>query len=306
MEHRQLRYAIAVADAQSFSKAASMVHVAQSAVSYQIARLEEEVGFAIFERSHRSIKVTEAGLEFVARARGIVRQIDALTSGKIGLPNEPAGELAVGVPGSLQTALASPAIARFRERFPKVLLKIEQGTTSQLRDALFNHRLDIALVSDVEKLPGLNSYPLVREQLYLVGPRESDLRENVPVRAASLAKYPQIATPPQNSLRHILDRSVSRSCRKPTIVAEVTGTEMILDLIELGVGFSVLPSCAFCSRLAAHRVRVAPLDKHFIGWVIAEVRDAPNAVAASLLRDELFRAATERIGSKAWPGAIRE
>lgn len=297
-----MRYAIAVADAQSFSKAAALVHVAQSAVSHQIAMLEREVGFAIFERGQRQVRTTEVGVEFIARARGIVRQIEALSGGQLRRDDEPSGELAVGFPGSLRS-LAAPALARFRQSFPKVLLKVEQGTTSQLRDALFDNRLDIAMVSDIEKLPGLSTQSLAREQLYLVGSRETDLSEKSPLKPASLFRYPQIATPPLNSLRIVLDKSVSRSRRKPDVVAEVTGTDMILDLIELGVGYSVLPGCAFWSRWAARRVRAAPVDGQFIGWVVAEVRDAPNAAAALRLRAELLSTASQQVATGAWPSA---
>lgn len=302
MEHRQLRYAVAVADAQSFSKAAALVHVAQSAISHQIAALESEVGFSIFERGHGYVRVTELGVEFIARARGIVRQLEALGNGQLRRDIEPSGELAVGFPGSLRS-IAALAFARFRTSFPKVLLKVEQGTTAQLRDSLLSHRLDIALVSDIEKLPGLTSHKVAREQLYLVGPRESDLSEKTPLKATSLFRYPQIATPPLNSLRIVLDKAASKGRRGPPIVAEVTGTDMILDLVELGLGFTVLPGCAFQSRLAAHRLRAAPLERQFIGWVIAEVRGAPNATLASLLRAEILQTAAQQVELGAWRGA---
>src|SRR5437588_456216 len=77
MELRQLRYLVALADEQHFTRAAAREHIAQPALSQQIRRLEQEVGLALVERTTRRVTVTEAGQTLVARARRILSELDA-------------------------------------------------------------------------------------------------------------------------------------------------------------------------------------------------------------------------------------
>ena len=77
MELRQLRYLVALADEQHFTRAAAREHIAQPALSQQIRRLEQEVGLALVERTTRRVTVTEAGKMLVARARRILSEVDA-------------------------------------------------------------------------------------------------------------------------------------------------------------------------------------------------------------------------------------
>ena len=84
MELRQLRYLVALADEQHFTRAAAREHIAQPALSQQIRRLEQEVGLALVERTTRRVTITEAGRTLVARARRILAEVDAATGGAAG------------------------------------------------------------------------------------------------------------------------------------------------------------------------------------------------------------------------------
>ena len=95
MELRQLRYLVALADEQHFTRAAAREHIAQPALSQQIRRLEHEVGLALVERTTRKVTVTEAGRTLVARARRILSEVDAAKRGDAGARRRP-GRARVG------------------------------------------------------------------------------------------------------------------------------------------------------------------------------------------------------------------
>src|SRR5512147_3226984 len=77
---RQLQYAVAVADALSFRKAADACHVSQPSLSAQLAQLEDALGVRLFERDRRRVLVTAVGKELVDRARGVLREADDLVA----------------------------------------------------------------------------------------------------------------------------------------------------------------------------------------------------------------------------------
>src|SRR3954451_21581153 len=96
MELRQLRYLIAVADEQHFTRAAAREHVAQPALSQQIRRLEAELGLTLVERTTRRVAMTHAGELLVGRARRVLAEIDAAGGGLPGLGGVQPARLSVG------------------------------------------------------------------------------------------------------------------------------------------------------------------------------------------------------------------
>src|SRR5919206_4560093 len=98
MELRQLVYAEAVARHRHFTRAAEELHVAQSALSHQIRRLEAELGTELFDRNSRSVTVTEAGEAVAARAREVLDQVDGLRQEVDEFQGLVRGEVGVGAP----------------------------------------------------------------------------------------------------------------------------------------------------------------------------------------------------------------
>src|SRR5580765_6285658 len=104
MDVRQLEYFLAVADELNFTRAAARCHVAQSALSYQIARLERQSGVLLFERTSRSVRLAPAAMLLLPRARRIVNEIDSARSELAALSGVISGRLRIGMIGSTATA----------------------------------------------------------------------------------------------------------------------------------------------------------------------------------------------------------
>jgi LysR family transcriptional regulator, hydrogen peroxide-inducible genes activator len=144
---RQLQYAVAVADALSFRRAAERCAVAQPSLSAQLAQLEDALGTRLFERDRRRVLVTPAGRELVERARRLLVDADDLVDAGRRAADPLAGRLRIGVIPTISPYLL-PAIApALRARFPHLALAWREDKTSELTRALDAGELDAALLA---------------------------------------------------------------------------------------------------------------------------------------------------------------
>src|SRR2546430_6468779 len=145
MELRQLQYFVAVAEEASFTRAAGRVHVAQPAISQQVAQLERELGEKLFDRSERHVRLTPAGEAFLPHAQAA---LDATTEGRdavMSLRGELAGLLAIGTIPSPPPWLIGQ-LAQFQRRHPRVRLTLRSGSPDNLAADVTTGALDAAVI----------------------------------------------------------------------------------------------------------------------------------------------------------------
>jgi LysR family transcriptional regulator, nitrogen assimilation regulatory protein len=303
MELRRLQYFLSVAERLSYTRAAAHLHIAQSALSRQIVLLEEELDCKLFQRSKRGVTLTQAGEALVASAAPLVRQMLSLKGAIASTEGIATGTISVGLPPSLRAMLGVPALVEFRRANAQVSVRVEQGTTAQLRELLASGRIDLAVLSTAEPPRGLRCTALLSEQLVLVGPRSSALSMRRAVSADSLANHPLVVTPPRNSLRILVERAMGRRSKSLRTSIEATLAELILDLVEQGQGYSALPYCAVDEAVEAGRLAAAPIRNVRIAWVIATSRERPSTIAQARFAETLARCAHRQVSSGAWPTA---
>ena len=199
MELRQLRYLVALADEQHFTRAAAREHIAQPALSQQIRRLEQEVGLALVERTTRRVTVTEAGRTLVARARRILSEVDAANAEMQALAGVRSGHVTVGTMHTMGPVDVSLALAVFHQRHPAVELTVREQSSEELAEMLRDDVLDLAFLSVTDRMEshGLGLHQLVSEELVVVLPPDHPL--------AGLGPHPeQAAERPPAVLDHVL------------------------------------------------------------------------------------------------------
>lgn len=161
VEIRQLRYAVATGDSGSFSKAAAKLRVKQSTLSRRIMLLEQDIGLTIFKRSTRGAVPTRDGAAFLAVARQIVNDTEALRSNAQAMARGEAGLLIVGFSTSLSAGNLRAALLGFRQRYPDVEIRGVEAGWDSLSRRLAARTIDIAII------PGeLNSEHLVKRHLW--------------------------------------------------------------------------------------------------------------------------------------------
>lgn len=143
----QLKYVLAVAEHQNFTKAAQKTFVTQPTLSMQIQKLEEELDILIFDRSKKPIELTSVGRKIVTQARNIVIESERMQDvvdqekGFIG------GEFKLGIIPTIMPTLLPMFLKNFTNKYPKVYLKIEELTTSEIITKIKDGHMDAAIVT---------------------------------------------------------------------------------------------------------------------------------------------------------------
>ncbi len=143
----QLKYVLAVAEHQNFTKAAEHVFVTQPTLSMQIQKLEDELSILIFDRSKKPIELTDVGRKIVNQARNIVNESARMQDvvdqekGFIG------GEFKLGIIPTIMPTLLPMFLKNFTNKYPKVHLKIEELTTAEIISKLNDGHLDAAIAA---------------------------------------------------------------------------------------------------------------------------------------------------------------
>ncbi len=240
MEMSQLRYAVAVAEAGSFTRAAERCHVTQPALSQQIINLEDELGQKLFHRLGRKAVLTEAGAAFLERARRILFEVENATKE---LQDHPSLDrrITVGALPTIAPYLLVPLLARCRKELPHLLVHTREDFRSDLLRAVVEGDLDLAIVSMPVKDPRLSIEPLMTEPLLLV-----------------VSKNHPFATRRELSVNDIADETFVTMGESSTLAAQIRGffgdhnfvpkigyrcaqIATLKAIVGLGLGISILP-----------------------------------------------------------------
>src|ERR1700686_5646465 len=177
MEFRHLRYFVAVAEELSFTRAAAVLHVAQSAVSAQIRFLEESVGVTLLERNSRRVELTGAGRSYLQGAKKLIFDLEELARQTRRIGRAETGHLAIGFIGAQSHEWMPLVLRRFRQKYPEVEVILTEMVPSMQLEALSTHRLDVGVIGaiDGKAPPGLRVECIAEEQPIHAGPSDRPL-----------------------------------------------------------------------------------------------------------------------------------
>jgi len=242
MDLRQLEYFVGVADAGSFSRAATVLHVAQPSLSRQVALLEADLGQRLLVRTGRGVAPTDAGAALLVHARRLL-DLARQARAELGeLRGSPSGRVLVGLPPRVALGLSVPLVQRFRERFPRAVISVLEGLSVPLRESLVAGRLDLALLFDPPASPQLRYTTLMRERLLLVAPPGTALPARVGL--ATLPRYPMVLPSAPNAIRSLVDAALQQRRITLDVIAEVGAVQTVLKLVAQGVGHTLVPESA--------------------------------------------------------------
>ena len=262
MELRHLRYFKAVADELNFTRAASRLRVAQSAVSSQIQDLENELGVVLLERSRRRVTLTAAGEAFVEASERILRSVEDASRQARRIGHGEYGTLAVGFIGSQSHEWMPRVLKRFRAKYPEVEVTLMEIHPSQQLEALLARTLDVGLVGPIsgKPPPGLRLECFSEEWPFVGMPNDHRFARLPKVALAQLKDEPFIFTSEKNSpsYRSLISRMCERAGFVPRVVQEVDRARTGVQYVAAGFGISIFAE--HISRLPAPGVRFVPLS----------------------------------------------
>ena len=298
MELRHLRYFVVVGEEQHYGRASHRLRVAQPALSRQIQDLEEEVGFKLFDRLPRGVKLSVAGKLFLEDARRILQAVSEATARAAHVARGQSGTLRVGFTENASWHGVVPDSFRlFREQQPDAELQLQPAASLEQLDAIRSGRLDAGFANFMPKVdPELDQLAVAVHHLELAVPKRHPLTKLKKLRLRELTDalfiwFPRRASPAfYDRLMHECYRGGLKS---PRIVQEGLNEATILSLVSTGLGVgwvlgsarwrcpetvAILPvfdlNVALRLALAWRRDNTSPLLARFIGEVkrLPEVR----------------------------------
>jgi DNA-binding transcriptional LysR family regulator len=255
MELRQLRYLDAVARRRSFTQAAEDLHIAQSALSQQVSRLERELGVELLRRTTRRVEVTEAGELVLARARRSLAEADGLRADLDDLLGLARGTLRLGGVPPVGPVHPAALIADFSRGHPGVSITVREDVAFRLLDQLRGGDLDVVMaLVDVEGLEGIEGVRLLEEELVVIAAPDHPFARAKRVRVERLAGEALVTPGARSALRDALLALVPGG----RIVAEVNQLETVREFTARGLGVTLMPR----SIVAPHgdRLAIRPLS----------------------------------------------
>jgi LysR family nitrogen assimilation transcriptional regulator len=171
MDLKQLETFVQVAELGSFSRAASVLRVAQPALSRQVRALEVDLRQTLFDRNGRGVTLTEAGKRLLAHARGILQQVQRARQDLEDERGAASGLLSIGLPPSIGRTLTAPLVESFRAQFPKATLTMVEGLSTYTLEWLVSGRIDCAVVYNATPAAAIELMPVLDEQLFVVSAR---------------------------------------------------------------------------------------------------------------------------------------
>ena len=263
MELRQLEMFLEAADRRSITAAAQALYVAQPSVSAQIAALERELGYPLFDRLPRGVRLTEVGRAVLPHARQIMRQVAEIRDSIDALEGLQRGRLVLGTMPTVTAHLIPTVIKAFREEFPAIDLRVVESSASGILEELAAHRLDLAVVTNAEPSAQIEVQPLLTEELYAIVPVNDPLAGRPEIDLRELSDRPFVVLEAGFSLRSVLWESCKSAGFSPRIAQEMSSIQGIKGLVEIGMGVSIAPRMAIDQEerlglLKAIRLRQRP------------------------------------------------
>lgn len=254
IELRHLRYFVAVAEELHFGRAALRLHLAQPPLSQQIRKLEEILGYPLFTRTSRAVRLTSAGEVFLERAKRTLRNVqeDMEEARSVGRGEE--GFLRVGFIGSAMLTAVPSMLGRYRRLYPKVNLQLHESYTSNVVQRLLKGELDAGFLRDGGETDGLKVEPLFSEPFIAVLPRKHVLANRKTISPRDLRDEPFVFfTPSAGTLAYEKPISLcERHGFRPRVVQEAPQWLTIMRLVGAGLGVTIAPACV--RQLAAANV----------------------------------------------------
>ena len=301
MNFRQLSYFVGVVDAGSFSRAASLLRIAQPALSQQIASLEAELGTQLLIRSQCGIQSTTAGAVLYRRARGVLHEIEQIRQ-SVRTETELAGDVSIALPSSLAHTFAEPIVSATRLRYSKIRLTLLEGASHLNRESLTRGLVDFALIYEDLAVPGLERHMLYRQQLFLVERTARWRNQPGVIPFADLPARGLLLPPTGNVTRQTLDRAFRQIGTEPTIVAEANSLTTLLSLVEAGLGAAILPWVGSITRPFRWLRIVDPSPALNVSLCTASL--LPRSEASELVLQLAFDVVLDRVRLPDWKGAI--
>ncbi len=287
MKLSQFAALVTIADTGSFTAAARVLNVSQSAVSHAIAGLETELGVALMRRDRGGVEFTDAGLRILGHARVVVLHVEQMRQEADSLRQGQGGTLRIGTSESFAARLLPRLMTDFHAEYPQFTIALQEGSDSQIAHWLRSHVIDVGIVALPKK--ELTTVPLLQDEFCAVLPRGHRLMSGVSLSLRQLAEEPIIM--PMGGVESVVGQLFRTAGLEPAVSHRVRDLNVLLAMVAEGHGVTVVPALALPPNTP--ELCVLPLSpvamRHLAIGVRMGARNSPPVEAFISLALELAR-----------------
>ena len=242
--------ALLVAEHLSFSRAAQVLGVRQSAVSRRVRALEDKLGVSLFERDSTGVRLTEAGRRFLERTRPALSEIDHAMKAAASAGRGAEGVIRIGILASVSGGYLRNLLGSYREHHPAIAMEIVEGSTREHLARITERHLDVAFVAGTPLAAHCDSVVLWEARVFAALPEHHALADGDAIYWESLKDEDFIVSraAPGPEIHDYIVRRTTAFGRSPSIERHGVGGETLMHLVALGFGISIASEAATATR----------------------------------------------------------
>ncbi|UYG01365.1 MULTISPECIES: LysR family transcriptional regulator [unclassified Halomonas] len=278
MDTQSLQAFIAVADTQSFSRAAEQLHLTQPAISKRIATLETQVGARLFDRIGRRISLTEAGRLLRPRALHIMQSVEDSRRALANLSGQVGGTLTLGTSHHIGLHRLPPILKRYTERHPNVALDLRFQDSELAYQGVIDGTLEIAVVT-LAPTPSeqLETAELWRDRLcFVCAPDHPLARKQTPLTLDRLSTFTCVMPGLKTFTHSLIEKRFLGVGLTLSVGMATNYLETLKMMCSVGLGWSVLPEKMLDDTLVELNVETPPIERP-LGYLVHTDRTLSNA-----------------------------
>jgi DNA-binding transcriptional LysR family regulator len=241
---RQIRAFVSVAHLKSFTRAASLLHLSQPALTVQIRRLEEALAVRLLDRSTRTVELTRVGRELAPVFQRLLRELDTVVIDSRDLAAKRYGVVRIAALPSVAAGVLPDAIAAFREINPRVTFMLKDVIASRVLSLVRTEEVDLGVMGGDLVEPDIEIVCTVQDRMHVVFPAEHPIEAAPEITLDVLASHPLILMDPDTSVRAIVDGAFIAAGRLPIPACEATYMMTAVGMVRAGLGLAILPASA--------------------------------------------------------------
>ncbi|HUK34561.1 MAG TPA: LysR family transcriptional regulator, partial [Vicinamibacterales bacterium] len=282
MDLRQLEILQAIAETGSFTACGRKLHVSQSAISRQVALLEEELGEPLFLRVGRKVRMTPAAEALVQLGQRVSQDVRDTVASVTDRTRELRGTLRLSGGMTVCLYIFPALVKQLRRSHPKLDVKMMVATAGRSVEEIRAGHVDAGLLTLPVEEADLVTLPVLREELLLVTMPGHPLAKRKKIAPHDLAGEPFVAFETGSGTRRVIDRFFLSENVEPNIVMETENVEIIKAMVKTGLGIGIVPYVAVAREVRGRQFFVTRIDGHELfretGWVYPRANRPPRMI----------------------------
>lgn len=258
MEFQHLQNFLIILEQKSISNAASLIRIAQPALSRQVRALEAAVGAPLLVRQRWGVSPTPAGEVLAEHARDIVQRLQAAQDAVSTITQAPGGRLAIGMTGSIASVLLPPLALAAQADMPAVKFTFSEENSHTLQQKLLSREIDFGVVHEEDPVPSLETEHLLLEPVVAAG-RAGLFPPGQAISVEEIMRHQSLVAGTSDRLRLVYEETIAASGHMAGHFVEINAFPALIELLVLGAGVSLLPYSAIHAGVVAGRLSWAML-----------------------------------------------